>query len=96
MDVRDEITNRFTEAIRLSVRPCPLIGTKWFRFHPKGRPADFQFIGAGKLAKAAGMAAARLADEIVSHLDLGQLDATVEISSDATISLRLRQPIATA
>lgn len=92
MELHDLLKERFVLAIRKSFRPCPLIGEKWFLCPPDGKPADFQFVGCNKLAKAMGIRPCVIAQTIVKNLLLTDLKAAVEITADAWINLRLQQP----
>jgi arginyl-tRNA synthetase len=89
---QDVLKGRFMKAIKKSFRPCPLIGEKWFHFHPEGKPADLQFLGCQKLAKAMGRNATYVAQTIIKNLYLRDIEASIEITSDARINLRLQKP----
>ncbi len=91
MNMQDELKERFVQAIRKSFQPCPLIGEKWFCFHPDGEPADLQFVGCDKLAKAMGMNRKTIAQTIVKNLYLRELKASIEITSDDRINIRLEK-----
>jgi len=93
MATQDQIKDRFTRAIKKSFRPCPLIGPKWFRFYASGEPADFQFIGCQKLAKAMGKDPRFVAQTIIRNLYLRDIDAAIEMTADARISLRFKKPL---
>ena len=89
MEPSELLKERFIEAIRKSFRRTPLIGPKWFRFHPDGEPADFEFLGARKLAKALKRGPMAVAETIVGRLDLAGLDAEVRILPDTTVCVDL-------
>ena len=80
MDIEDKLTRRFVQAIRRSYEPCPLIGPKWFRYNPSGKPAHFQFLGAAKLAKAASGVPRGALARIMKNLNLRDLGARAEIA----------------
>jgi arginyl-tRNA synthetase len=91
VDIQTQLKNRFIRAIQKSFRPCPLIGDKWFHFHPDGDPAHMQFVGCGKLSKAMGKNPKLIAQIIVKNMYLRDLKAGVEITHDAKINLRLHK-----
>lgn len=91
MNVEETLTQRFIEAIRKSYKPCPIIGTKWFIFHPDASPPYFQFNGIGKLAKATGLRPATIAKRVLAGLSLKDLDATAELTDDFRINVRLAE-----
>ncbi len=88
MDRKAIIKSRFTRAIESLVKPRPLIGDKWFCWPTGGDPADFQFRGVRKLAKAAGRRPGKLAKELVKELDLYDLGGKVEVTDDLVINVR--------
>jgi arginyl-tRNA synthetase len=90
MDVQKVLVDRFTAAIRKALPKTPLIGPKWFRFYPKGKPADFQFTGCGKLAKAAKKQPQNVATAILKHVRLGDLNADATLTDDARINVVFR------
>lgn len=93
MDWHATLKERFVDAIKKTFpAPTPLIGDRWFVFYPKGRPADYQFIGVGKLAKATGLPPERIAKLIVKHLDLHDLNARVEIDEGCRINVWMDKP----
>ncbi len=87
-EMHEKLTERFVKAIHKSFDPCPLIGPKWFRSYPTGKPADFRF-APRNLAKAMGMKVPMVARIVVRHLDLKGIDADVEILTDGTIDVTL-------
>ena len=89
--IQDKLKERFIRAIRKSFTPCPLIGDKWFHFHASGKPADLQFVGCDKLAKAMGMNRKVIAQTLVKNLHLRDLKASVEITPDDRINVRLQK-----
>ena len=87
-ELEQSIKDRFIDAIRKTFpHPTPLIGERWFVFSPNGKPADFQFIGVSKLAKATAMPAKRIAQMLIKNLDLGTIPAMVEMTVDNRINL---------
>ena len=94
METERVLTERFRKAIKKSLNPCPLIGQKWFRFYSTGKPADFEFIGTNKLAKASKKPAQRLAETIVRNLDLGEIPAQIRITSEFVILVNIEKPSA--
>lgn len=87
-ELEQSIKDRFIDAIRKTFpHPTPLIGERWFVFSPNGKPADFQFMGVNKLAKATAMAPKRIAQMLIKNLDLGAIPALVEMTVDNRINL---------
>ncbi len=62
--------------------PTPLIGDKWFRPHPKGKPADMEFTGVSRLAKATGVPIRKVAQQILKNVSLDKIPATARIARD--------------
>jgi len=92
MDIKDVLAERFTEAIKKALpRSTPLIGPKWFNLHPDGKPADFQFTGCGKLAKATAMRPDKIVDRILKNLSLDDIASAVERTEDHRINVTLRE-----
>ena len=97
MDWKEAIKARFVDAIRLAYpAPTPLLGEKWFFFPPAGaaragagRPPDFQFLGARKLAKAMGIPVQKVVSHLVRKLDFRPADARVEIEEGWKINVWL-------
>ena len=88
MDMLNELTQRFTAAI-LKALPdrTPLIGPKWFQWIGKKESGHFRFIGCPKLAKATKSSPKRVADSVVKHLIVDDLNVTVKVSDEAIISV---------
>jgi len=93
MDIHKQLRKRFVRAIDKIFEKRPLIGPKWFSFNADGKSAHFQFLGIGKLAKAAGKNPKHMAKIIVRNLDLRGLKAKAEITSDAIINVKINQPV---
>jgi len=72
--------------------PTPLIGDKWFRCHPDGKPADLEFAGVMKLAKATGSSPQKIAAMIVKYLALDKLRAEAHVTKGYRILLRRTSP----
>ena len=89
MDIAEELKKRFIKAIKKSFHQTPLIGPKWFRYNPGGKPCDFQFLGVGKLAKAAGRPPEAIAELLIKNLKLGGLKAQAKITRSGQISVSL-------
>jgi len=90
MDIKDALTERFTEAIQRALPRCtPLIGPKWCTLYPNGKPADFQFTGCGKLAKATTMRPEKILAKILANLAVDDLAASVEATEDHKINVTL-------
>ena len=90
MDLEKTLKKRFTASIKKTfVERCPLIGDKWFVFYPKGKPADFQFTGVPKLAKATSINPSSVARFILKNLDLKGIDAEVKVTDDHNIRVHL-------
>jgi hypothetical protein len=86
-ELRQKIAERFTKGIRKSFSPCPLIGPKWVQAHPKGKPADFRFLGVRKLAKAMGFPPAKILNTLMAAVKLDDLDLDVDITNDFIIHM---------
>lgn len=90
MDIKDVLTKRFTKAIKNALpRNTPLIGPKWFNLHPSGTPADFQFTGCAKLAKATAMRPDKILDRILAKLSVDDIASAVERTADHKINVTL-------
>ena len=89
MDIKQVLTERFTEAIRKSLPKNPLIGPKWFKLHPNGKPADFQFTGCTRLAKATTLRPHRVVDKILKAVDLKDIASKIETTDDFKINVTL-------
>lgn len=84
------LEERFAQAVRKCFQPCPLIGPKWLKAYPKGRPADFQWVGGPKVAKAVGRQVWPVTNQILKTLDRRGIDAEFEITRSARINVHLR------
>ena len=88
MDMLEELTGRFTAAIREALpKKTPLIGTRWVQRTGKKNSGHFRFIGCPKLAKATKSRPRRMADRIVGCLRVDDLNVNVEVSDDGIISV---------
>ena len=90
MELNEQIRERFIKAIQKSFKPCPLIGPKWLQEYPKGRPADFRFIGLPKLAKATGRSLDKARQILMKNLSLKNLNVDMEIVKDCYIDLNVK------
>ena len=81
-DLKQQITDRFVNAISEMFKPCPLIGPKWVQEYPSGRPADFRFFGVKKLSKAIGIPPKKIAQLLMQNVSLKGLDVEAEIVHD--------------
>ena len=89
MDIKEVLTERFIKAIKKSLPQTPLIGPKWFKLYPKGRPADFQFTGCVKVAKAACKSPTFILQAIMKNLSIDDVAAKVTTGQDFTINVTL-------
>ena len=87
MNAAEELKRRFTRVIEENVRPPVLIGPKWFRYNPSGNPAEFQFLGSAKIAKATGKGARRVAKLLLERIELDDLGMTAQIAPDGVINI---------
>jgi len=88
-EFEDIAKEHFVKAIKNALpKPTPLIGSKWFRFHPNGEPADLEFTGIRKLAKASGVAIGRVAKQVVGNLSAETLNCQIELTEDHIILVR--------
>jgi len=92
-DIQAVLTARFIAAIRKSFNPCPLLSPKWFKYYPNGKPADFQFTGLYKLAKATTRPQALITQMIIKNLDLKGVEADVRSTTKRdAINVCLKKP----
>lgn len=85
-EFEDIAKEQFVKAIQNALpKPTPLIGVKWFRFHPDGKPADLEFTGIRKLAKATSIPIDRVAKQVVRRLSAQALDSQIELTDDHMI-----------
>ncbi len=83
------LTERFVEAIGELFQPCPLIGPRWFRFGDGARDgADFQFVGAAKLAKATIPNPPKVAARLLETVKLDDLPVEAEVTASHNINVR--------
>lgn len=90
-DLKQQITERFVEAIRSMFTPCPLIGPKWLQEYPSGKPADFRFFGVPKLAKAIGIPPKKIIQLLVQNVSLKGLDVEAEMTHDFMIDINRKK-----
>lgn len=87
MDLEEQLREEFRRAINELVKPPVLVGEKWLRSCPSGKPADFQFMGTGKMAKATGKAPGRIARGLLKILKLKEIGLRAEVAPNGTINL---------
>lgn len=88
-EFEDTAKEHFVKAIQNALpKPTPLIGGKWFRFHPNGEPVDLEFTGLPKLAKASGLPIDRVAKQVVRRLSAETLNCHIELTDDYMILVR--------
>ena len=85
------LAKRLRDAIRKSFTPCPLIGPKWLRPCAKADAADYQFLGAPKLAKAIGKNTKYIAKIVFKNIDRKGIDADFALEDDGTITITQRK-----
>lgn len=91
--IEQELTDRFIAAIKKSFEPCPLIGPKWFRFHPRKSTWDFVFVGLPKLAKAGGKKLNITSVMIRKNVNLTGLPiAETKFDEDGKVYIRFQKP----
>lgn len=88
--LNEQITDRFVKAIKKSFIPCPLIGPKWLQEYPRGRPADFRFIGLPKLAKATGRSVEKTRQIVMKNLSLTDLRVDMKIVKDGYVDMNVK------
>ena len=86
MNLQDELTRRLSEAIRQQVKPPVLIGANWMKACPGGKPCDFQYLGAQKVAKATGKPFELVAKNLLKQVKPEELDLKVELTEDELIN----------
>jgi hypothetical protein len=84
----EELTAAFKKGIDKSFDPCPLVGDKWFRHYPSGKPAHFT-VDCRKLAKAMGMKPLTVGKIILSHTRLAPFGATARVSDNGVVHVML-------
>lgn len=85
----DIAKQQFVKAIQNALpKPTPLIGGKWFRYHPDGKPAHLEFTGIRKLAKATSIPIDRVAKQIFAKLSAEALKSELELTEDYMILVR--------
>ena len=90
-NVEDKLRKRFEDAVNKTVKPAPLISPRWLKHFPNGRPADFRFIGAPRIAKATGRRTDRVAEALLKNLPLDDLALDVHVRSNGWIDLTFRR-----
>lgn len=86
-DLKQQITDRFVEAIRTAFKPCPLIGPGWLQEFPNGKPADFRFFGVRKLARAAGLPPKKISMMLMQTVSLEGLGVDSKVVHDFLIDI---------
>jgi arginyl-tRNA synthetase len=92
MSLEDQLREKFAQAIKEMIKPPVLVGPKWLRHYRKGKPADFQYIGVSKVAKATGKDIDRVASMLLKRVDLGSMGLKVELAADGTINIWKQKP----
>ena len=92
MTLEEQLTQKLAKAIHDLIKPPVLVGSKWLRHYPSGKPTDFQFIGTGKIAKATGKDAGRIARNLLKKMDLEGLGLTGEVIANGTINFSKGSP----
>ncbi len=87
MDLEQQLREEFRRAIDELVKPPVLVGANWLRSCPSGKPADFQFMGTGKMAKATGKAPRRIARGLLKIVKLKEIGLRAELAPNGTINL---------
>jgi len=90
MDTEAEIRKRFDQVVAAAFKPPILIGPKWLRPCEGGKPAPFEFMGAPKIAKAAGRDLDRIIQMLQRRVRLSDLGFRIEVGERGTLYL---QPI---
>ena len=92
MSTEKDLWERIEKAIGEMIKPPVLTSPTWLRHFPEGRPADFQFMGTLKIAKATGKDVHRIAAKLLKQLDLESLGREAEVAADGVINIRKRRP----
>jgi len=87
MDLEKQLREEFRRAINELIKPPVLVGGNWLRSCPSGKPADFQFMGTGKMAKATGKAPRRIARGLLKIMELNDIGLRAEVAPNGTINL---------
>lgn len=88
--MEEKLRELFGKAVENTVNPAPLISPRWVKSYPHGKPADFRYIGAPRIAKAAGRGVESVARDLLSHIDLDELGLEARIRSNGWIDLNFR------
>jgi len=86
MSHAQELAKRFAKAINDNVKPPILIGPKWLRHNPAGKP-EYQFIGAPKIAKATGKDLGRVIKMLLRSATFDDLGLKVKVTAEGFINL---------
>lgn len=92
MITEKDLWERIDRAIRELIKPPVLTSQRWLRHYPNGKPADFQFMGTLKLAKATGKDVHRIAGMLLRRLDPEGVGLTAEVAADGVINFRKKKP----
>lgn len=84
-DLWQQLSQRLTKAVRKSFEPCPLIGEKWLKEYPNGRPADLRYFGIPKLSKATGKTPERTMQAVLKNISFKGLPVAVSTTDDFLI-----------
>ncbi len=88
MTTEKELWEKIDQAIHDMIKPPVLTSPRWLRHYPDGKPADFQFFGTLKVAKATGKDVHRIAGMLLKRLDLAKLGLSSEVQPDGVINFR--------
>lgn len=87
MDLKEELTRRFTNAVKEYAQVPILIGPKWLQEGPPGSSILFQYHGAPKVAKALGRDRSRVCRGLLKLLDLTDLPVHVSVSGNGVFDI---------
>ena len=89
--ISEQIKERIIAAIAKSYQPCPLIGPKWFQTPQTGH-VGFEFVGAGKLAKAVHRTKQEVCRDIMANFDVVKFPAALVLKNGPTIQVIPQEP----
>lgn len=90
MIAQKDLWEAIDRTIQEMIKPPVLTSSRWLRHFPKGKPADFQFTGTVKMAKATGKNVHRVAGKLLKQLPLESLGLTGEVTAEGFINIRER------
>lgn len=85
--VEDKLRSRFQAAVIKMDTPPPLASPRWLKHYPNGKPADFRFIGAPRIAKAIGKQTDKVVRDLIQTVKIDDLLLEAKVRSNGWIDL---------